>query len=63
MAIDWGAKAATSGATGLAEAQRQTAQGRAAERERLRAMARYYRDRGDDREARSYERQAEAIPA
>lgn len=63
MAIDWGGKAATSGASGEAEHRRQTAEGRAAERERLLAMATFYRDKGNEAEARSYEKQARAIPA
>lgn len=61
MAIDWGGRAATSGATGDAEMQRQTAAGRQKQREHLKAMAKWYRQRGDEAEARNYDRQARAL--
>lgn len=60
---DWGGLAATSGASGQTERQLQTAEGRAARRQALLNLADFYRRKGDEREARNYERQAGAIPA
>lgn len=58
MAIDWGGKAATSGATGLGQSERLTAAGRAQERRRLLAMADFYSKRGEPAEAARYRREA-----
>lgn len=58
MAIDRAAKAATSGATGAGESERLTLAGRAAERQRLLAMARFYEARGDAGEAARYRLEA-----
>lgn len=58
MAIDWGGKAATSGATGTGQSERLTAAGRAQERKRLLAMARFYETRGEPAEAARYRLEA-----
>lgn len=58
MAIDWGGKAATSGATGTGQSERLTAAGRAQERKRLLAMVTYYEERGEPEEAARYRLEA-----